>query len=78
MYIAEKTIEPVIKDEFTLYETKEGETVDGVKVEVKNSLGRVRLDQLEEQKTNLTTQYNSQVEEVNAKIKAITDLTETK
>ena len=74
MYIAEKTIEPIIKDEFELYETKDVETVDGTIVEVKSSIGRFRLDQLEEQKANLTEQYNSQLVEVNDKIKAISDL----
>jgi len=78
MYIAEKTVEPVIKDEFELYKTEEVKTVDGATVEVKSSIGRVRLDQLEEQKANLTEQYNSQIAEIDAKIKSITDLGSTK
>lgn len=69
-YIARLATAPEVQDEYELFTTEEVEAVDGSKVEVKKSLGRFRLDQLEEQKKNLL----AQIAEIDEKIASITAL----
>jgi len=66
-YLAKKVTASVIKDEYELFATEEAEAVDGSTVAVKKSLGRVRLDQLNDQKQSLL----AQIKDIDEKIKVI-------
>lgn len=70
MYIAKLATETVAQDEYELFTTATAEGVDGEEVEIKQSLGRFRTDQLENEKKNLL----AQIAEVDAKLEAIASL----
>ena len=75
MIIAKQTNQEVVSNEYyELYKPVTMIGVDGQEVEVLQTIGSYNLEQLERQKVEIETNYQSQLADVNEKIDAINSL----